>query len=174
MSVREEVARRAAPRAARALVLVAATAALFLAACKEAYRVGQLVWVDWEGRTYPAYVVEQRGAGRFRVHFDGYDTRWDEDVTVDRIRGRVTGPAIAPPPPEKVARELGLRAKSSQQADSVSPYKVGDRVRVRWRGSEYAATVLAVIGPDRFVVHYDGHESAWDETVPAERIAGRK
>jgi hypothetical protein len=147
--------------------------ALLLAGCKEPYRVGEYVWVEWEGRNYPAYIIEKKGETRYRVHFDGYEARWDEDVTLDRIKGRITGPVAAPPAPDKVARAAGA-PKASSSAEPVSPYKVGDRVRVKWRGSLYTATVLAVVAADRFLVHYEGHENAWDEVVPLDRIAGLK
>ena len=34
----------------------------------------------------------------------------------------------------------------------------------------YIATIVAVAGPDRYLVHYEGYETAWDETVNADRI----
>jgi hypothetical protein len=148
--------------------------ALALSGCKQPYRVGEHVWVEWEGRMYPAYILEKKSETRFRVHYEGYEARWDEDVTLDRIKGRIDGPTAAPPPPDKVARAAGISPKASSSAAPVSPYKVGDRVRVKWRGSMYAATVLAVVGPDRFLVHYDGHESAWDEVVSLDRIAAAR
>jgi hypothetical protein len=145
-----------------------------LAGCKDPYRVGEHVWVEWDGRDYPAYIIEKKGATRFRVHYDGYDARWDEDVTLDRIKGRIEGPALAPPPPEKVAVAAGASPRASSSAPVVTPYKIGDRVRVRWRGSVYPATVVGVVAPDRVLIHYDGHESAWDETIPIERIVSRR
>jgi hypothetical protein len=146
---------------------------LLVAGCKEPYRVGEYVWVDWEGRTYPAYVIEKKGAARFRVHYDGYDTRWDEDVTVDRIKGRIDGPVSSPPPPpEKVARLSGP-PKASGTPQTTAIYKAGDRVRVKWRGSQYVATIVAVVAPDKYLVHYEGYEAAWDETVPADRVSPR-
>jgi hypothetical protein len=147
---------------------------LWLAACQEQYRVGDHVWVEWEGREYPAYVLEITSKSRLRVHFEGYDTRWDRDVTLDEVRGRVKGPVKHPPPPEKVARAMGLRPKPSASAGAVSPYRPGDRVRVRWRGSVYAGTVQAVLAADRFLIHYDGYGSEWDEPVAMERIVGRR
>jgi hypothetical protein len=150
---------------------------LALAGCKEPYRVGEYVWVEWEGKNYPAYIIEKKGETRFRVHYDGYESRWDEDVTLDRIKGRIEGPQVAPPPPpEKVARAEGLtpKASASGSATPASQYKVGDRVRVKWRGSLYTATVLSVVAPDRYLVHYEGHESAWDEVVSIDRISGMR
>ena len=156
-------------------VMVAATlSALGATACKKPHRIGEYVWVDWDGREYPAYITERRGEARVRVHFDGYDSRWDEDVTLDRVKGRVEGPVTPLPPPDKVARALGTGPKPSASAEPLSPYKAGDRVRVSWRGSVYSAIVLEVLGPDRFRVHYDGHESEWDETVSLDRIETRR
>jgi hypothetical protein len=159
-------------------------AALFLAlvaapGCKKPYRVGEHVLVEWEKEQppYPAYIIERAGSGRYRVHFDGYDSRWDEDVSLDRILGRVEGPVAAPPPPPKVARALGVAsptASSSAGEVAVSPYKEGDRIRVTWRGGVYSATVVKVVAKDRFEVHYEGHEAAWDEVVGVDRILGRR
>lgn len=154
----------------RPVLLAALLLALCLPACKEQYRVGDFVWVEWDGREYPAYIIEKKGAARFRVHYDGYDARWDEDVTLDRVKGRVKGPVAPPPPPEKVARLTGAGPKSSAGTATVAPYKPGDRVRVLWRGSRYMATIVAVVAPDKYLVHYDGYESAWDEAVAADRI----
>jgi hypothetical protein len=154
----------------RSAMLWLCASALWVAGCKDPYRVGERVLVTWEGRDYPAYIIEAKGRGRFRVHFEGYDSRWDEDVTVDRIKGRVSGPVTSPPAPDKVARAAGITPKASSSAAPVSPYKPGDKVRVRWRGSVYPATIMAVVAPDRFLVHYDGHEAAWDETVVLDRI----
>jgi hypothetical protein len=144
--------------------------ALAAVACSEPYRVGEHVWVEWEeGRNYPAYIVERKTRMRYRVHYDGYDARWDEEVTLDRIHGRVQGPVVSPAPPDKVTRALGAGPRASSNAP-VSPYKVGDRIRVRWRESIYAASVLEVVAPDKVKVHYEGHEPEWDETVSLDRI----
>lgn len=142
--------------------------------CNKPYRIGEHVWVEWEGREYPAYIIDQKDKARFRVHFDGYDSQWDEDVTLDRIKGRIVAPVKHPPPPDKVARAMGVFPKPSASAGAPSPYKVGDRVRVRWRGSVYAGTVQAVLDADRVSIHYDGYGSEWDETVAMDRIVGRR
>jgi hypothetical protein len=143
-------------------------------ACKKPYRVGEHVWVEWEeGKLYPAYILERTGNARFRVHYDGYDPKWDEDVTLDRIRGRVEGDTTPLPPPEKVLRAAG-KPLGSGTASQVAQYQLGDRVKVRWRGSTYSATVVEVVDRDHFQVHYDGHESAWDEVVHRDRIVGRR
>ena len=136
--------------------------------------------VEWEKeqQPYPAYIIERIGTTRYRVHFDGYDSRWDEDVSFDRILGRVEGPVAAPPPPPKVARAAGV----------ASPQ--GVRQRRRGRGQPVHAKAIACASPgaaactppscsrssakDRFDVHYEGHELAWDEVVGVDRILGRR
>jgi hypothetical protein len=145
-----------------------------LAGCNKPYRVGEYVWVEWENGQYPAYIVERKSATRFRVHYDGYDSRWDEDVTLERIKSRIEGPVNPPPPPEKVTKANGAGAKGGSDAGVSATYKIGDRVRVRWRGSIYPATITGVVSSDRFLVHYDGYESAWDEVVEGDRIVGTR
>jgi hypothetical protein len=149
--------------------------ALLLSSCKKPYRVGEHVLVEWEDEVYPAYILEVKSGGRFRVHFEGYDSRWDQDVTLDRIKGVVKGPVRRPAPPERVGRAEGLvTPASSSSAAPAAAYKVGDKVKVRWRGTIYPATVVGVVGPDKFLIHYEGHESAWDETVKIDRIVGKR
>jgi hypothetical protein len=153
--------------------------ALSLAGCKKPYRVGEHVMVEWEkGQApYPAYITERVGTSRYRVHFDGYDSRWDEDVSLDRVLGRAEGLVATPPPPSKVALAAGIASpKTAGSAGelAVSPYKEGDRVRVTWRGGVYSAIVVKVEAKDRFQVHYEGHEAAWDEVVGIDRINGRR
>jgi hypothetical protein len=153
--------------------------ATLLTGCKKPYRVGEHVLVEWEkGQPpYPAYITERVSATRYRVHFDGYDSRWDEDVSLERLLGRVEGPITTPPPPTKVALALGVaspKTAGSAGEVAVSPYREGDRVRVSWRGSVYSATVTKVVAKDRFEVHYEGHEAAWDEVVGIDRIVGRR
>lgn len=159
---------------ARSLLLGALVGGLAVTGCKKPYRVGDHVLVEWEtGKSYPAYVLEVNGRGRYRVHFDGYDSRWDEDVGIDRIVGRVEGPVAPLPPPEKVRRAAGPPAGSAKPTGAHG-YQAGDRVRVTWRGSVYAAVVIGVEGKDRLFVHYEGHENAWDEVVSIDRVVSRR
>lgn len=149
----------------------AALLALGVAACQETYRVGEHVEVQWCDAVYPGFITAKKGATRYRVHFDGYASRWDTDVSFERIVGKVDDGANAPPPPlcPKVALALGIK---KDDGDAAARYKAGARVKVSWRGSVYKATIVKVKGPDRFLVHYDGHESAWDEVVHSDRILG--
>jgi hypothetical protein len=166
---------RGPARLAAHLALAAAVA--LLPGCKRPYRIGERVLVEWEEGTsqyYPAFIVERVGSSRYRVHFEGYDTRFEEDIGADRIAGRVDGPVVAPPPPKKVARGASSASADAGTAVLVNPYKTGDRLRVRWRGSVYPATVLDVVTKDRVLVRYDGFESAWDESVQLDRVVSRR
>ncbi|MEN9578811.1 MAG: hypothetical protein RJA70_1820 [Pseudomonadota bacterium] len=143
--------------------------AFLLLGCQDSYRVGDFVLVEWCEGEYPAYVLDRKGRTRYRVHFDGYETRWDAEVPFDRIKSRLTEPPQTPPPLcDRVAQAMGLKKQETKGA--VSPYKVGARVKVSWQGSVYKATIIEVVDAERFKVHYDGHETAWDEVIGAERV----
>lgn len=143
---------------------------LLLVACAKKYRVGDYVLVSWrEEGPYPAYILEAKKQ-RYRVHFDGYPDRCDEDVLIDQIVGLAQNPVVPAKPPEGV---YCVQPEPSQEADVMQVYKVGDRVKVNWRGSPYAAVVIEVIARDRYRVRYEGHEEQWDESVSADRIVGR-
>lgn len=161
-------------RLTHSLLLCAFLGGFSATGCKKPYRVGDHVLVEWEtGKAYPAYVLEVNGRGRYRVHFDGYDSRWDEEVGIDRIVGRVEGPVAPLQPPEKVRRAAGPPAGSAKSTGAHG-YQAGDRIRVTWRGSVYAAVVMGVEGKDRLLVHYEGHENAWDEVVSLDRVVSRR
>jgi len=52
---------------------------------------------------------------------------------------------------------------------AVFSYDVNDKVKVEWKGGLYPATILKVEN-DKFLVHYDGYASSWDEWVTEGRI----
>lgn len=134
-----------------------------LGACKRQYAVGDKVLVEWEGNVYPAVILEAVSPTKYKVHFEGYDTVWDEVVVRDRIRGLAEGKVVHPEPPPKV------RAKALQAAQT-SMYKVGDRVRVEFHGQMYPAVITAIVGHERYRIHYEGYGPEWDETVGLSRI----
>ena len=156
-------------RTARAGLLVALAAG----GCRENLRIGDHVVVDYDGRSCPGYVIERKSETRLRVHFDfeGYD--WQDDVSIDRVLGKVEGQAQPCPLPERVRVTLGLAATPTSVART-SPYRVGDRVRVRWRQSIYPATITEVRAADSVVVHYLGHEDVWDEAITIDRIVNER
>jgi hypothetical protein len=142
------------------------TALLLCSGCSRAYDVGDHVLVEWEGKVYPAMIIEVPGPGKVKVHYDGYDEMWDEVVPRGRIKGRVDGPVPTPEPPEKVRRTAVAAAKSNA-------YKMGDRVKVDWHGHYYPAVIVGVVGPERYRVHYEGYGNEFDENVGRDRIQAK-
>ena len=53
-----------------------------------AFGEGNPVSVLWKGTWYPAHVLKALGGDRYRIHYDGYDSSWDENVGPSRIRSR--------------------------------------------------------------------------------------
>lgn len=143
-----------------------------LVGCSRPYQVGDYVLVEWgeDKLFYPAYIIELRPNARFRVHYEGYPARWDEVVPLPRIKGLVEGKVTPPPPPQKVRLALGLEPEEKGTNAPVSQFKVGDRINVKWRESVYRVNVVEVVSASELLVHYEGHESAWDEVVPVSRI----
>lgn len=135
--------------------------------------MGDLVSVRWcEERDFPAYIIDVRSDVRVRVHYDGYGNLWDQDVGIEQIQGRlerVSSPA--PPPCKRVAAAMGLRVKGDEP---IAAYQVGDKLKISWRGSNYQATVLKIVSREKYLVHYDGHESEWDEVISLDRIVDGK
>ena len=138
---------------------------LLALSCARIYRVGDKVLVDWEGADYPASVIAVEAPGRYRVHYEGYDSIWDESVAATRIKSKITGPVQSPPPPAKVRARMSLGSKAS-----MSTFKMGDRVKVDWKSSYYPAVILMELGGEHYRVHYEGYDSNWDENVDISRI----
>jgi hypothetical protein len=163
----------AEPAVARRALLILALG--LATGCSRPYQVGDYVLVEWgeDKLLYPAYIIEKKSKSRFKVHYEGYPTRWDETVQLPRIKNRVEGKVTHPPPPLKVRVAQGLKPEKKGAKVPVSQFKEGDRVKVKWRESVYRATVIEVVSANQLKVHYEGHESAWDEVVPVSRIVDR-
>ncbi|MCU0658398.1 MAG: hypothetical protein MUF64_25010 [Polyangiaceae bacterium] len=146
----------------RGLILAALLLSL---ACSTPYRVGDRVLVEWDGNDYPASILVIESQARFRVHFEGYESIWDESVPATRIKGKVQGHITPPPPPPRVRARMSAGSKTP-----TSTFRQGDRVKVEWKGAFYTATILEVIGNERYRVHYDGYDANWDEVVDITRI----
>jgi RNA binding chromodomain-containing protein/agenet domain-containing protein len=57
-------------------------------AAAASFSEGDPVSVLWKGTWYPAHVLKVLGGDRYRIHYDGYDNSWDENVGPSRIRAR--------------------------------------------------------------------------------------
>ena len=49
------------------------------------FSVGDVVEVEWNGSWYKANILEVKD-GKYKVHYEGYDNSYDEEVGMDRIR----------------------------------------------------------------------------------------
>jgi hypothetical protein len=148
-------------------------ALLFLVGCRRAHQVGDHVLVAWRGGDYPAVIVGVEGPSKFHVHYDGFSEDWDEVIPATRIRGRLsTAPLPGSTGPHARSRKPPASASGSASATPLPPsvYKLGDRVRVEWHGSNYTATIVSVLGDDRYRVHYEGYGNEWDEDIALSRI----
>ena len=112
---------------------------LLFCAAAFAYNVNDKVKVEWKGAWYPAKIMKIEG-DKFFIHYDGYPTAYDEWVTAARMK-----------------------------ALSVPESKVGDSVKVKWKGSWYPAEVLKA-NDGQYLIHYTGFESSWDEWVGPGRM----
>ncbi len=61
---------------------------LFSAVSAYAIGVGDNVKVSWKGKWYDASIIQQSDAS-FRIHYTGYESSWDEWVSLKRIRFQV-------------------------------------------------------------------------------------
>lgn len=50
------------------------------------FSAGQHVQVLWNGTWYASTILAANPNGTYRIHYDGWASSWDEDVSADRIR----------------------------------------------------------------------------------------
>lgn len=135
------------------------------------FAVGDKIDVNWKGSWWKGEVLSVDGA-KYKIHYVGWSATWDESVTADRVRARTEEaksgteqPAIAAVP----APEATASAEATAKAATASPYKVGSKVDVNWKGSWYQGQVIGTPS-GQFRVHYIGFAASWDENVPASRL----
>src|SRR6266480_1848577 len=83
--------------------------AIHATAQEKAWKRGDRVEVQWKGDWYQAEVIEVKG-NQYKIHYDGYDSSWDEWVDNSRIRAagikqnnpNATQPATADSPLSQV------------------------------------------------------------------------
>lgn len=135
--------------------------------CKPNYTVGDHVLVEWEGKEYPAVIDEVVSPGKYKIYYDGYDEKWGEVVPRVRIKGYVDEKNVVHPEPPAKVREQALKAAQTNR------YKIGDAVRVEWHGRLYSAQITAIVGREKYRIHYEGYGNEWDENVGLDRIQPR-
>jgi hypothetical protein len=83
-----------------------------------------------------------------------------------------------PPAPVEVVSASPVPAPvevaSPPPAVLASRFDQGAHVEVSFSGTWYDATVVSVVGPDRWEISYDGYSSDWNQIVGPERIRPRQ
>ena len=96
---------------------------------------------DSEGKWYPSEIIDAKPDGSsYRVHYVGWDDKWNEWVDATRLR-------------ELVKPKL----------------KVGQHYEVKWQKKWYPATITKTVEDYFYFVHYEGENGEDDEWITAER-----
>ena len=72
------------------------------------------------------------------------------------------------------AKVVAKDAPKDAGATTTAAFKVKDKINVEWKGKDWPATVIQVVGTDKYKIHYDGFDSSWDEVVGPSRIHGKR
>lgn len=135
------------------------------------FNVGDKIDINWKGGWWKGDVLEVQD-GKYRVHYTGWASSWDETATPDRVRaqtadsksGSAAEPGAAPAASAVAAHEAVEKVKPAPVA-----FKVGENVDINWKGAWWQGKVLSVQG-NSYKVHYVGWESSWDEVAPTSRL----
>jgi hypothetical protein len=107
---------------------------------------------------YPVHVLSVHG-DTVRVHYDGYEARWDEDMSRDRLRRRGVGDA-----------QRSEAAPGGVAVDGQTTLLEGQRVWVRSGSNWHLSRVVSGECNGLVRVHYLGWSNTWDEVVPRDRM----
>ena len=136
------------------------------------FSAGDAVDVQWKSSWWKGEVLEVKGT-KYRVHYVGWSSTWNEDVTPDRVRARTDAASVGS---EETAAVASAAPSATQAAPEPAPkavaataWKAGSKVDVNWNGQWWQGQVLSVTG-NQYKVHYIGWASSWDEVVPASRL----
>ena len=155
------------------------------------WKAGDKVDVDWKGTWWKADVVEATSEGKYKIHYVGWSTRWDETVPSTRVRARTAGAKEGSGTKEKVKKPEPKKtvavkpkpikpppvapATTKPPATTGAPataWKVSDKVDVEWNGAWWKGEILEVAS-GKYKIHYVGWAASWDETVPGKRLRAR-
>jgi len=87
-----DTATTATPTTATTAATVHATSTAAVPA-KSTYKVGENVTVMWQGQPYAASILAVLPNDKYKIHYTGWGSNWDETVGLDRIVGAKTGVA---------------------------------------------------------------------------------
>ena len=106
------------------------------------YKIGDVLDArDSEGKWYSSEIIDGKpSAGAYKVHYCGWDDKWDEWVDAKRLR------AIVKP-----------------------KLNVGQQYDVLWEKKWYPATITKTVEDYFYFVHYEGYDGEDDEWITPER-----
>ncbi|MCE3227419.1 MAG: hypothetical protein K0S32_1970 [Bacteroidetes bacterium] len=101
------------------------------------YKTSDKVMIEENGRWYPGYIMEVSGE-KYKIHYDGYDSKYDTWVTTARLKAPAGGTAPA-----------------TASANQTGVYNVGDVVLFlnggEWTEGDVASPISSA---GRYQVHY--------------------
>lgn len=104
------------------------------------YQIGDLLQArDKQGQWYPAEILGAKDA-LYQVHFNGWDSKWDEWLASDRLR-----------------------------AIGHAPLKVGQSCEVIWNGQWFPAVLTASVEDYFYFAHFLSEAGEDDEWITSER-----
>ncbi|XP_077985373.1 uncharacterized protein LOC144440019 [Glandiceps talaboti] len=102
------------------------------------YKVGDKVKISWANTWYSGYILEEGPHISFKIHYEGWESSYDESVDVSMCKWR--------------------HGKLVEDAKKV---KKGDKLTVLWGGTWYDAVVIEITSAV-CKVRYDNYGPSWD------------
>ena len=136
---------------------------------------GQVIQVHWGSNWYQSSVVAPQPDGTVRIHYFGWSSSSDSNVTRDRIRiggsinpvARNTGRAGAPTGETELA--------STNDPGGIAPpptiqLNAGQPVQIHWGARWYQGRVVSALPDGTVRVHYQGWSPSADENMGRDRL----
>jgi len=161
------------------------------------YATGDAVYIAWGARWWRGRILRPVAPDRWLVHYDGWDSSWDEEVAADRLAPH----GDAPPPPLAAVKGSGrglrivllaalavaiavvgiawlgggspypaVDVARTRPVAAATPLDPGQQVAIEWRNQGWPGSVVSLLPDGRVRVHYQGYSASHDEVVPRARL----
>ena len=95
-------------------------------------------------------------------------------AAAQRLLGPTSAPISAGSPPPRLLGPTSAPLSPGMPSVLPSASAAGAAVDVLWNGRWYPARIKQVVGPNQWLITYDGYSSAWDEVVSSDRMRARQ
>lgn len=129
------------------------------------HQIGDRVWIAFGESWYPGRVVAVLQPAVYEVAYDGYAADWNRVARPGQLR-RFDSPPTSDGPPTAPS----FQPDPGLPVEDITQLHAGMAVLILWNDTLWPGTVVRFEG-DQVVVHYDGYEDSWDETVAIERLS---